>query len=137
MSERQRVASGSPYESIFGFSRAIRVGDQVFVAGTAPIEPDGSVTSGGMEAQARRCLAIIAEALAEAGATLDDVVRTRMFVTDVARWEETAGAHADAFGRVRPAATIVEVKALVDPAMLVEIEVDAVIGAGAMVETET
>ena len=130
MDERQRVSSGSPYESLFGFSRAVRVGNQVFVAGTAPIEPDGSVTPGGMKAQTRRCLTIIADALTEADATLDDVVRTRMYVTDVTRWEETAGAHAAAFGEVRPAATIVEVKALVDPAMLIEIEVDAVIAAG-------
>lgn len=130
MDERQRVSSGSPYESRFGFSRAVRVGNQVFVAGTAPIEPDGSVTPGGMEAQTRRCLTIIADALTKTGASLDDVVRTRIYVTDVARWEETDGAHAEAFAEARPAATIVEVKALVDPAMLIEIEVDAVIGGG-------
>jgi enamine deaminase RidA (YjgF/YER057c/UK114 family) len=126
--DRQLISSGSPYESTFGFSRAVRVDDRVFVAGTAPIEPDGSTTPGGMAAQARRCLAIIEEALVEAGASLSDVVRTRIFVTDITLREEAATAHAEAFSDVRPAATIVQVSALVAPEMLVEIEAEAVIG---------
>ncbi len=100
------------------------------VSGTAAIEPDGTVTTGGMRAQAARCLAIIEGALAEAGASLGDVTRTRIYVTDVSRWEEVAAAHAAVFGSIRPAATIVEVQALVDPAMLVEIEADAVVASG-------
>ena len=130
MAERQLVSSGSPYEPLFGFSRAVRAGEQVVVSGTAAIEPDGTVTAGGMRAQAARCLAIIEGALAEAGASLGDVTRTRIYVTDVSRWEEAAAAHATVFGSIRPAATIVEVRALVDPAMLVEIEADAVVGSG-------
>ena len=129
MADRQLVSSGSPYESQFGFSRAVRVGERVFVAGTAPIEPDGSTTPGGMAAQARRCLAIIEAALVEAGASLSDVVRTRIFVTDITLWEEAAAAHAEAFRDVRPAATIVQIEALVAPEMLVEIEAEAVIAA--------
>ena len=128
MTERQLVSSGSPYEPLFGFSRAVRAGEQVAVSGTAAIEPDGTVTAGGMRAQAARCLAIIEGALSEAGASLGDVMRTRIYVTDVSRWEEAA--HAAVFGSIRPAATIVEVQALVDPAMLVEIEADAVVGSG-------
>ena len=128
MAERQRVSSGSLYESQFGFSRAVRVDDRVFVAGTAAIEPDGSTTHGGMAAQTSRCLAIVETALIEAGASLSDVVRTRIFVTDMTRWEEAATTHAEAFHDVRPAATIVQVAALVAPEMLVEMEAEAVIG---------
>ena len=130
MAERQLVSSGSPYEPLFGFSRAVRAGEQVAVSGTAAIEPDGTVTAGGMRAQAARCLAIIEGALAEAGASLGDVTRTRIYVTDVSRWEEAAAAHAAVFGSIRPAATIVGVGALVAPAMVVEIEADALVGSG-------
>lgn len=128
MAERLRVSSGSPYEARFGFARAVRAGRHVYVAGTAPIEPDGSVTPGGMGPQARRCLAIIGQALAEAGASPADVVRTRIYVTDMSQWQAAAEAHAEAFAAVRPAATIVEVAGLVDPAMLVEIEAEALVG---------
>ena len=128
MPDRQLISSGSPYEPRFGFSRAVRVEGRVFVAGTAPVEADGSITLGGMAAQARRCLAIIEKALIEAGASLSDVVRTRIFVIDITLWEEAATVHVEACRDVRPAATIVQVSALVAPEMLVEIEAGAVIG---------
>lgn len=128
MPDRQLISSGSPYEPRFGFSRPVRVEGRVFVAGTAPVEADGSITPGGMAAQARRCLAIIGEALIEAGASLCDVVRTWIFVIDITLWEEAATVHVEACRDARPAATIVQVSALVAPEMLVEIEAGAVIG---------
>jgi PhzF family phenazine biosynthesis protein len=121
---RQRVASGSPYEEAFGFSRALRVGDLVHVAGTGPIWPDGSCDPD-PGTQARRCLQIIAEALAEAGASIEDVVRTRMYVTDAAVADAVGRVHGEWFGSVRPAATLVVVAALVDPRWHVEMEADA------------
>ena len=125
---RQLILSGGPWEEVVGYSRAVRVGNFVSVAGTTSAEPDGSIF-GGDDAylQARRCFEIIERALAEAGASLADVVRTRMFVTDVSRWEEFGRAHGEFFRAVKPAATMVEVSRLLDPAMLIEIEVDAVI----------
>lgn len=111
-----------------GYSRAVRVGNQVAVAGTTAAEPDGAVYGGDDGyLQAKRCFEIIAAALAEAGASLADVVRVRMFVTDIGRWEEFARAHAECFREVRPASTMVEVNRLMLPEMLIEIEVDAVI----------
>jgi enamine deaminase RidA (YjgF/YER057c/UK114 family) len=109
----------------------VRVGPFVHVSGTTGVGPDGQVVPGGMYAQARRALEIAEGALASAGATLGDVVRTRAYVTDASRWEEVARAHGERFGDVRPAATLVEVRALIDPAMLVEIELDAVVGSAA------
>lgn len=127
MTDRRRVSSGSPFEATIGFSRAVRVGDRVVVAGTAPIWPDGSVDSDA-EAQAARCLEIIVRALEEAGATAADVVRTRMFVTDAA-WAEGVGkAHGKLFADVRPASTVVVVAGLLDPRWKVEIEAEAVVG---------
>ncbi len=127
---RQNVSSGGKWESIIGYSRAVRVGNQVFVAGTAAAGPDGSVFApGDAYGQARRCFETIERALTEAGATMADVVRTRMFVTDASRWEEFGRAHAEFFAEVRPAATMVEVAALISPEMLIEVEVDAVVGA--------
>lgn len=127
--DRQRVSSGAPWEATVGYSRAVRVGRQVFVAGTTATGPDGQVVGpGDMHAQAMQALGTIEAALAEAGATLADVVRTRMFVTDIDRWEEAGRAHAAFFAGVRPAATMVQVARLIDPAHLIEIEVDAVIG---------
>ena len=125
MSERQRVASGSPYESRIGFSRALRVGRTIYVSGTAPIWPDGSCDPD-PEIQARRCLEIILEALAEAGATAKHVVRTRMFLTDPSYADAVSRAHGGVFGDVRPAATMVVIRGMLDPRWKVEIEADAV-----------
>ncbi len=126
MSDRRRVRSESDYEDRIGFSRALRVGDRVLVSGTAPILSDGTCPTGA-EAQARRCLEIIGDALAEAGASLADVVRTRMYVVDPDDAEAVGRAHAEAFVEVRPTATMVVVAALVDPAWRVEIEAEAVV----------
>jgi enamine deaminase RidA (YjgF/YER057c/UK114 family) len=128
MTDRQNISSGSPYEPVFGYSRAVRAGNQVFVSGTVAWGDDGRVTGqGDVYAQTKQALRNIEKALVEAGATMADVVRTRTFVTDVARFEEVAKAHGEVFGEIRPAATLVEVKALVDKEMLVEIEADALI----------
>ena len=127
MSERRRVHSSSPFEPRVGFSRAVGVGDRVLVSGTAPLWPDGSCDPD-PEAQARRCLEIVGEALQRAGASMADVVRTRMFITDAADAEAIGRAHAEAFGAVLPAATLVVVAALLDPRWRVEIEAEAVIG---------
>lgn len=124
MHERHRVRSGSPYEGRYGFSRAVRVGRRVIVAGTAPIEPEGGCAPDAL-AQARRCCAIICAALGEAGATPEHVVRTRMFITDPREADLIGQAHAETFGAARPAATMVVVAALLDPAWKVEIEAEA------------
>ena len=129
MTDRRTVSSGSPYEPVMGYSRAVRIGDRVVVAGTAPIWPDGSCDPD-PAAQARRCLEIILAALAEAGAAASDVVRTRMFVTDVAYADEVGRVHGDVFAAVRPASTMVAVAALIDPRWKVEIEAEAVLGDG-------
>lgn len=123
---RRLISSGSPFESTIGFSRAVVVGDRVIVAGTAPVSPDGSVDPDPF-AQAERCLAIIGEALAEAGAGLTDVVRTRIFLVDAADAGDVASAHGRVFGDVRPAATMVVVAGLLDPRWRVEIEAEAVV----------
>jgi enamine deaminase RidA (YjgF/YER057c/UK114 family) len=128
-SDRQRVSSGAPWEPRYGYARAVRVGPFVHVSGTTGVGADGKVVEGGMYAQARRALDIIEGALRETGATLADVVRTRAYVTDVSRFDEVARAHGERFGDVRPAATLVQVTALVDPLMLVEIEADAIVDA--------
>ena len=125
MSDRQRVSSGSKYESEIGFSRALRVGRNVYVSGTAPIWPDGSCDPD-PEIQARRCLEIILEALAGAGASAKHVVRTRMFLTDPAYAEAVSRAHGAVFGAVRPASTMVVIVGMLDPRWKVEIEADAV-----------
>ena len=126
--DRQRVSSGSPYEKPIGFSRAVRVGNMAFVSGSAPVSPDGeNVGVGDAGAQARRCLEIIANALKDAGAEMKHVVRTRMFITDAAVWEDVGRAHGEVFGDIRPAATMVVVSGLLDPEWLVEIEADALI----------
>lgn len=128
MSDRQNISSGSPYEPVFGYSRAVKVGNHIFVSGTVAWGDDGKVAGvGDMYGQTKQAIRNIEKALAQAGATLADVVRTRTFVTDVSRFEELARAHGEAFSDIRPAATVVEVKALVDKEMLVEIEADAVI----------
>jgi enamine deaminase RidA (YjgF/YER057c/UK114 family) len=129
VSGRRRVASGSPFEATIGFSRAVRVGDRVLVSGTAPVWPDGSCDPD-PGVQADRCLEIIAAALDEAGATMGDVVRTRMLLVDAADADAVSAAHARALGDVRPAATMVVVAALLDPRWRVEIEAEAVIAGG-------
>lgn len=124
--ERKLISSGSPWEPKVGFSRAVRVGNRVIVAGTAPIWPDGSCDPD-PEVQARRCLEIIVAALREAGAGPEHVVRTRMFLTDATYGEAVGRAHGHVFSTVRPAATMVVVAALLDPRWKVEIEAEAVV----------
>lgn len=127
--ERIRVSSGSPYESIIGFSRAIRVGDLIAVGGTAPIGADGkTVGIGDPAAQTKRCYEIIEEALKKAGADLSHVVRTRAFLKDISHWEAIGRAHGEVFADVRPASTMIQVTGFIDPDWLVEIEADAVVG---------
>jgi len=130
MTARENFASGAPWEPRVGYSRAVKVGRQVWVSGTTATAADGTLVGiGDAYAQAKQALANIAAALAQAGVTPADVVRTRIYVTDIANWEAVGRAHAEMFGAVRPAATMVEVKRLIDPAMLVEIEADAAIAA--------
>ena len=128
MTERRRVSSNSPYEDVIGFSRAVRVGDTVYLSGTVAWGDDGKLAGpGDVYAQARQTIRNIERALVQAGASLHDVVRTRVYLTDIGRWEEAARAHAEAFGEARPASSMVQVSALADPAMLVEIEAVAVV----------
>jgi enamine deaminase RidA (YjgF/YER057c/UK114 family) len=123
---RTRISSGAPWESIVGYSRAVRVGPHVYVAGTTATDENGAVVGpDDPYAQTMRILQKVQGALMLAGAMMEDVVRTRMYVTDIARWEEIGRAHGEFFRDVRPVATMVEVKALIDPDMLVEIEVEA------------
>jgi enamine deaminase RidA (YjgF/YER057c/UK114 family) len=127
--DRTRVAAGSPYEPVVGYSRAVRVGERVLVAGTAPIWPDGSCDPD-PQVQAARCLEIILDALAEVGAGPEHVVRTRLYVVDAADWEAIGRAHGEVFADVRPASTMVAVAGLLDPRWRVEIEAEAVVPAG-------
>lgn len=124
---RKLISSGSQFEPRIGFSRAVRVGPIVAVSGTAPIAADGSVAApGDVYGQTRRCLEIIARAIGEAGLGLQNVIRTRVMLTDISRWEEAARAHGEVFSGVKPACTFVEVSRLIDPGWLVEIEADCV-----------
>jgi len=131
MSGVVRLNSGSPWEGIVGYSRVVVRGDAAWVSGTTSMVDGAVAHPGDAGAQTRQALAIVREALERAGFTLADVVRTRMFVTDISRWEEIGRAHGEFFGDVRPATSMLQVSALIDPEMLVEIEADAVRGAGA------
>jgi enamine deaminase RidA (YjgF/YER057c/UK114 family) len=126
--KRRLISSAMPLERTFGYSRAVVVGDRVFVSGTAPVMPDGADPLPDAYGQARRCLEIVLAALAEAGAGPEDVVRTRMYVTRAEDFEEVGRAHGEMFGNVRPATTGIVVAALYDPRWLVEIEAEAIIG---------
>ncbi len=124
---RQTISSGSPFEQRIGFARAVRIGPFVAVSGTAPIAPDGGVACpGDIYGQTRRCLEIIAQAIAGAALGMWDVIRTRVMLTDISRWAEAARAHAEVFSDILPASTFVEVKGLIDRNWLVEAEADCV-----------
>jgi enamine deaminase RidA (YjgF/YER057c/UK114 family) len=126
--ERTNYATGTPWEPVVGYSRAVRVGRWVFVSGTTATAADGTLVGrGDAGAQARQVLANVRAALERAGARLEDVVRTRMYVTDITQWEAIGRVHGEVFGAIRPATAMVEVSRLIDPDMLVEIEADAVI----------
>jgi enamine deaminase RidA (YjgF/YER057c/UK114 family) len=128
--ERRSFSTGTKWEPVVGYARAVRVGHQVFVTGTTATDAQGEIVAGGdAYGQTMQCLKNIERALRALDASLEDVVRTRMFVTDIARWEEYGRAHGEVFAAIRPCTTMVEVSALIDARMLIEIEADAVVAA--------
>ena len=128
---RQLISSGSPFEKPIGFSRAVRVGNAIAVSGTAPIAPGGGTAyPGDLYRQTRTCLEIIKDAIEKAGGRMEDVIRTRIMLVDIGRWQEAARAHGEFFGEIRPASTFVQVSRFIDADWLVEIEADGMVGQG-------
>jgi len=127
MTKRINVSSGAPWENLVGYSRAVRVGNIIEVSGTAPVIDGKTYSPGNAYEQAKCCIQIIEKALKQAGADLHDVIRTRMFVTDISKWEEFGKAHGEFFGNIKPATSMVEVKSLISPDMLIEIEATAIV----------
>lgn len=125
--KRMNVSSGAKWEDIVGYSRAVRIGNIIEVSGTAPVDGDKIIGVGDAYVQTKYCLQKIEKALNEAGANLKDVVRTRMFVTDISLWEEYGKAHGEFFNQIKPVTSMIEVKSLIDPQMLIEIEATAII----------
>lgn len=127
MNERLNISSGAKWENIVGYSRAVKIGNVVEVSGTAPVEEGKTLFPGNAYEQTKACIKIINKALEAAGASLSNVIRTRMFVTDISRWEEFGKAHAEFFKDIKPATSMVEVKSLISPDMLIEIEATAIV----------
>ena len=127
MSNRINISSGAPWENIVGYSRAVKIGNIIEVSGTAPVKEGKTLFPGNAYEQAKACINIIEKSLSEAGASLKNVIRTRMFVTDISRWQEYGKAHGEFFGGIKPATSMVEVKSLISPDMLIEIEATAIV----------
>lgn len=127
MKNRLNISSGAKWEDLVGYSRSVRIGNIIEVSGTAPVGKGKTLYPGNAYEQAKACIKIIEKSLQQAGANLNDIIRTRMFVTDISRWEEYGRAHKEFFGSIKPATSMVEVKSLISPDMLIEIEATAVI----------